>query len=165
MSHDFTGKVVLVTGSSSGIGEDLVIQFSKRGAKVVVTGRTEKAAEEVAQLCLQSSPAGLKPLKVIADLENRDDIERLVEMTISTFGQLDILVNNAGIYGSSKITEDDFMDVFEKVWTTDVRAILILTKRCVPHLIKTKGSIINVSSIASTKPVSILDGHRLSFSH
>ncbi|CAG2171615.1 unnamed protein product [Oppiella nova] len=83
--------VVLVTGSSSGIGEGIVKLFSILGAKVVVTGRTPEKVKRVAKVCKRLSPYKLKPLEVVADLTKSDDLNRVIAETVKTFGRLDVL--------------------------------------------------------------------------
>ena len=156
MAYNFSGKVALVTGSSSGIGRDLVVNLAKLGAQVVVTGRNEDKIKTVVQECLDVSTAKVevKVLPVVADLQKSSDILRLVEETISTFGKLDILVNNAGVMGFAPVTNDNFMEVFDRVFDTNVRGVLQLTKLAAPHLLKSKGSnIINISSCLSMRPL------------
>ena len=151
MAYDFTGKVALVTGSSEGIGKDLVIQFSKLGAKVVVTGRNESKINDVAEECKKSSPNGAPALKVVADVSKVKDCQRLVTETVKAFGQIDILINNAGFGKFGSILAPNFLDDFDAVHATNVRGLLAVTQAAVPELIKTKGNIINISSVASTR--------------
>ena len=155
VSYDFTGKVVLVTGSSSGIGEDLVINFSKCGASVVVHGRNQAKVDEVAQKCQEVSPTGKQPLKFVSNITDDEAAKELVEQTVHTFGKLDILVNNAGMAGVKQIEDDDFMQEFDAIMNTNFRSAVLVTKLCVPHLVTSKGNIINVASTTSVKPVSI----------
>ncbi|CAG2106915.1 unnamed protein product, partial [Medioppia subpectinata] len=96
-SRDFTGKVVLVTGSSGGIGEAIVKLFAYLGAQVVVTGRNAESIKRVAAEARELSPKKLKPLEVVADLQKSVDLKRLLIETIDTYGRLDVLVNNAGV--------------------------------------------------------------------
>jgi NAD(P)-dependent dehydrogenase (short-subunit alcohol dehydrogenase family) len=112
-SRDFTGKVALITGSSSGIGAATAISFSKAGAQVVVTGLNARDVSKVAQECIKVSPKGLQPLEVEADLTENDDCKRLIESTISKFGKLDILVNNAGAGAISSIKVNHIRIVFK----------------------------------------------------
>lgn len=155
MAYNFTDKVVLVTGSSSGIGKDLVLSFAKLGAQVVVTGRSQVTVDSVASECSKVSTAsGEKVIAVAADLNKDDDVQKLINKTIDTFGKLDILVNNAGFGAFATIQQDNFMEVFDSVFDTNVRGVLRVTKAAVPHLLKSKGAnIINISSVASTKPM------------
>src|SRR5882672_1072462 len=97
VSYDFRGKVVLITGSSSGIGAATAILFAKSGAQVVVTGRNAENVKSVAKQCSDVSPNKSKTLEVVADVTKEEDLERLVKKTIDTFGKLDLLVNNAGV--------------------------------------------------------------------
>ncbi|XP_054161155.1 uncharacterized oxidoreductase SAUSA300_2422-like [Oppia nitens] len=93
---DFTEKVVLITGSSSGIGEAIAQLFAKSGANVVITGRNADGVAKVAKQCTNVSPKQLTALEVVGDLTNDEDCDRLIDTTVQTFGKLDILVNNAG---------------------------------------------------------------------
>jgi len=97
IKRDFSGKVVVITGSSSGIGAGAAQEFSRAGAQVVINGRNVKNLSEVGKQCLKVSPKGMKPLEVVADVSNEEDCKRLIDSTINAFGKLDVLVNNAGI--------------------------------------------------------------------
>ncbi|CAG2121466.1 unnamed protein product, partial [Medioppia subpectinata] len=90
---DFNGKVVLITGSSSGIGREIALYLSSLGAQVVITGRDEERVQIVAEKCRELSQQ--KVLEVVADVNRYDDIERLIYETIDEFGKLDVLVNSA----------------------------------------------------------------------
>ena len=72
-NRDFSGKVVLITGSSSGIGAVTAIEFSKAGAQVIITGRNVQKLSDVAKQCSKASPKGLKALEVVADVSNEYD--------------------------------------------------------------------------------------------
>ncbi|CAG2116098.1 unnamed protein product [Medioppia subpectinata] len=146
--YDFTGKVVLITGSSSGIGAATAVQFSKAGAQVVVTGPPDRLPIDTAKECLKVSPKGLKALEVTADVTKRKDMRRVVDQTIKHFGKLDILVNNAGAGIPTRIDDIDYYDKFEKIMAINLNSVVYLTNICVEHLEKTKGNIINVSSVA-----------------
>ncbi|CAG2102801.1 unnamed protein product [Medioppia subpectinata] len=144
--YDFTGKVVLITGSSSGIGAATAVQFAQSGASVVVTGRRADKVAEVGEQCLKVSPKGIKALEVTADVTKREDMRRLVEQTIKHFGKLDILVNNAGAGIPTKPTDKDFYEKYEKVMAITLNSVVYLTYICVEYLEKTNGNIINISS-------------------
>ncbi|CAG2174184.1 unnamed protein product [Oppiella nova] len=146
-THIFTGKVVLVTGSSSGIGEGITKLFSILGANVVVTGRKEADVQRVAKEVQELSPKKLKPLEVVGDLTKTEFIATLIANTIKTFGKLDVLVNNAGIFTTTNITQKDLMQAWDQVFNTDLRAIVELIHESVPHLEKTNGTIIDISSV------------------
>ncbi|XP_054158063.1 3-oxoacyl-[acyl-carrier-protein] reductase FabG-like [Oppia nitens] len=151
-SRNFTDKVVLVTGSSTGIGEGIVKLFAVLGAKVVITGRKEAEIRKVAQEVQQLSPYKLKPLEVVADLTKSDELLKLINKTVDTFGRLDVLVNNAGIYPNTSISDPKFMQTFDQVFNIDFRAVVQTIHMAVPYLEKTNGTIISISSIAGIHP-------------
>ncbi|XP_014098097.3 meso-2,3-butanediol dehydrogenase [Bactrocera oleae] len=143
------GKVVIVTGASSGIGATTAEAFAKQGSKVVLVGRNEpnlKAAESVCKAA--NSKAEL--LAIVADVTV--DAERIINSTIDRFGQLDVLVNNAGIFEVGNILDID-VEQFDRIFNTNLRAVFLLTKFAAPHLIKTQGNIVNVSSIAGLRSI------------
>ncbi|CAG2109851.1 unnamed protein product [Medioppia subpectinata] len=146
------GKVVVITGSSSGIGAAAALQFSKSGAQVVVTGRNAQNVSEVAKECQKISPKGLKALEVVMDVSKDEDCKRLIDSTIKSFGKLDILVNNAAKGGFKSISDPNIMDEFQAVMDTNLRSVVYLTHLSVEHLEKTKGNIINVSAVAGIRP-------------
>lgn len=144
----FDGKVVLITGGSSGIGAGAARHLAKLGAKVSIIGRSEKRLSEVAEQIKQSG--ALAPLAIVADVTK--DAKRIVDETIKYFGQLDVLINNAGIVITDTATKVQ-MPEFDRIFDINVRSVIILTKLCVPHLEQTKGNIVNVSSIGGLKPI------------
>jgi len=149
--YDFTGKVALVTGSSSGIGAAIAIQFAQNGARVTITGRDAKTLEEVAAKIQEVS--GQPALQVLGDLLDATLAPKLVQQTVDKFGAIDFLVNNAGM-GTPKEQFDapDLMDQYDRVMGLNVRSVLQLTQLAVPYLEKTKGAIVNISSIAALHP-------------
>ena len=154
--YDFSGKVALITGSSSGIGAATAILFAKSGAQVLVTGRNVSKVQSVAKQCSDVSPNKSKALEVVADITREEDIERLVKTTIDTFGKLDILVNNAGIALNAFITNTKYIDSYKQVIDVNLNSVIYLTHKCVEYLSKTKGNIINISSIYGIQSVSVL---------
>lgn len=154
ISFDFTGKVALITGSSSGIGAATALLFAKSGDNVVVTGRNATKVSEVAKQCLNVSPNQLKALEVVADVTRGEDLIRLVYTAVKEFGKIDILVNNAGAAsGGAAISDTSFIANFRNVLKTNLDSVVFLTHICVKHLEKTKGNIINISSVRSTQTV------------
>ncbi|PZC82084.1 hypothetical protein B5X24_HaOG211174 [Helicoverpa armigera] len=143
----FQDKVVIVTGSSSGIGAAIAVQFAEEGAKVAIVGRKQEKLNNVAKKCG-------KPLVLVADVSKDEDAKRVVDETLRVFGKIDILVNNAGIADPAGIQSEDAMAVFDKVMTTNLRSAVYLTHLAAPHLVKTKGNIVNISSVAAYRTVS-----------
>ena len=95
-----------------------------------------------------------KVIEVLVDLQNDNQLRNLVNKTVETFGKIDVLVNNAGIIAQELISVPEYMKTFDKIMRTNLRSVILLTSLCVPYLERTKGSIVNVSSISSQIPVS-----------
>lgn len=141
----FTGKVVLITGASSGIGSAAAKQFANLGASLALTGRNLENLENVAAQC--AIPANTpKPFIITGELTNESDTKRILDATVKHFGRLDVLVNNAGILEAGTI-ENTSLEQYDRLMNTNVRSIYHLSMLAVPHLIKTKGNIVNVSSV------------------
>ncbi|MBW4028891.1 MAG: SDR family oxidoreductase [Acidobacteria bacterium] len=136
----FKGKVVIVTGAGSGIGAGTARRFLKEGAFVVLNGRREEKLHE-SIVGFDASQALIHP----GDVSDEQYVKRLVEDTITRFGKLDVLINNAGFatFGPfSQITTEQW----RKLMGTDLDAVYFATREALPHLLKTKGSIVNLSS-------------------
>ncbi|XP_062563769.1 3-oxoacyl-[acyl-carrier-protein] reductase FabG-like [Armigeres subalbatus] len=145
---DFTGKVVLITGASSGIGAATAKYFTDLGASVVLTGRNADNLNKVGAEC--EAVGKQKPFLLVADVTNSDDNTRVINETLKKFGKLDVLVNNAG-KGLAGSIENTSVEQFDDIMNTNVRGVYHLTMLAVPHLIKSKGNIVNVSSVAGTR--------------
>ncbi|XP_054728754.1 3-oxoacyl-[acyl-carrier-protein] reductase FabG-like isoform X2 [Anastrepha obliqua] len=141
------GKVVIVTGASSGIGATTAEAFAKHGAKVVLVGRNETNLKAAETAC-KAANNKVQLLSIIADVTV--DAERIIKTTIDKFGQLDVLVNNAGIVEAGNILDID-VEQFDRILNTNLRSVFLLTKFAAPHLVKTQGNIVNVSSLAGLR--------------
>jgi dehydrogenase/reductase SDR family protein 7B len=137
-------KVVIITGASSGIGEACAIAFANKGANLVIAARNLDKLNDVTS---NVSKIGVEVLSVKCDVSVKSDCENLIAQTISKFGQLDILINNAGISMRAIFNNMD-IDVLEKVMAVNFYGTVYCTKYALPHLLKTKGSLVGVSSIA-----------------
>ncbi len=136
-------RVAIVTGSSKGIGLGIARVFHKEGAKVVVTCRTEAEGKKIAD---ELGAALGRAIFTRTDVTSSKDIQSMIALTIKTFGKLDILVNNAG-YHLSKNAEQTSEDEWEFIQNTNLRSTFLCSKYALPHLKKTKGNIINISSM------------------
>ena len=136
-------KVAIVTGSSKGIGEGIARVFSREGARIVVACRTESAGGKMSE-SLGASEG--RALYVQTDVTCSEAIRNMIHTTMETFGRLDILVNNAG-YHISKNVEETSEEEWEFIQHTNLRSTFLCCKYAIPHLRKTRGNIINISSM------------------
>lgn len=144
----FEGKVVVVTGSSSGIGRGTAELLSTKKAILALVGRNEENLKEVAERCKQ--PNVPEPLVIIADVANESEPPKIIDQVIQKFGKLDVLINSAGIIANGSI-ETCSLEQYDNVMNVNCRAIFQLTQLAIPHLIKTKGNIVNVSSVCGVR--------------
>lgn len=136
-------KVVIITGGSSGIGKALAESFSKNGSRVLITGRS-KDDLLVAQQSLKTK--GLEVAIFQADVSLESDNRLMVEEALRLFGQIDVLINNAGISMRALFEEFD-LEAFKKVMGINFYGAVYATKHALPHILKSKGSIVGISSI------------------
>lgn len=142
---DYTGKVVLVTGARSGIGQASAIAFAERGAKVVLSGRrpctdTENSIRE----------AGGEATFFACDVANEEDVIALIRQTVATYGRLDVAVNNAGTLPPTADIENQDVADFDHTFNVDARGVFLCMKYEISEMLKNEdgGSIINIASVA-----------------
>ncbi|XP_036344761.1 3-oxoacyl-[acyl-carrier-protein] reductase FabG-like [Rhagoletis pomonella] len=140
---DFTDKVVLITGASSGIGACTAVKFAKLGALLALNGRNAENLQAVAEQC---AAVGKEPFLVVGDISKEADVENVWQETLKKYNKLDVLVNNAGIIEIGSIENTNLVQ-YDRVMNTNLRAVYHLTMLAVPELIKSKGNIVNVSSV------------------
>ncbi|KPJ20326.1 3-oxoacyl-[acyl-carrier-protein] reductase FabG [Papilio machaon] len=146
----FSGKVVFVSGGSSGIGAATAREFAKEGATVVIVARNETKMKQVASECENH---GKRPLLITADISQDAEAKRAMEATIQTYGKLDILVNNAGMLRYGTLLDGGALAAWDQVMAINFRAALHLMQLAAPHLVETRGSIVNVSSVDGSSSV------------
>jgi len=140
-------KVAIVTGASSGIGRAAALLLAEKGIKVVAVGRNER------ELGLLRSEAHEKngSIKIyLADILETTQVDRLIIETVDSYGQIDILVNAAGIIKNGSI-EDTPLDDWDRMMNINLRSVFYLMQKCVTHLEKSKGNIVNVSSVTGLR--------------
>jgi 3-oxoacyl-[acyl-carrier protein] reductase len=141
------GKVALVTGASKGIGAATVRKLAAEGASVVINHRASKT--EADRLCKEVTDKGGKAVVIQADVARQEDIRRLITETVKAFGKIDILVNNAGLYEFTSL-EEITPEHYHKTFDLNVLGLLLVTQEAVRQFNPAGGSIVNLSSIAST---------------
>ncbi|XP_053621011.1 uncharacterized oxidoreductase TM_0325-like [Plodia interpunctella] len=140
---DFSGRVVIVTGASSGIGAATAKLFAEHGALLTIVGRNETRLLNVAREC--ESCRGHRPLCILLDLTGSNSCEEVVRKTAETYKRIDVLVNCAGKLTVTSLF-DTTMEIFDELVALNLRVPYKLTQLCLPHLKKTKGNVVNVFS-------------------
>ncbi|MCR2833221.1 SDR family NAD(P)-dependent oxidoreductase [Parerythrobacter lacustris] len=138
----FTGKTVIVTGSSMGIGEAIARRFHGEGANVVLNSRKAADCEAVA-----ATLGGERVLVVAGDVSSSAFAAEIVEKTVAAFGGIDVLVNNAGVGRTGRLSDasDELIDMIIDI---NLKGILYLTREAFPHLLAAKGNVVNISSVS-----------------
>lgn len=151
-------KVVVITGGTSGIGRALAFAFGSRGAKILITGRNEQNLAETHKALVD---AGIDAHSVAADVTREEDNKRMADEAVRVFGKIDVLVNNAGI-SMRAVFEDADVDVIRKVMDINFFGTVYATKFCLPEIIRNKGSVIGISSIAGFRGLPARTGYSAS---
>lgn len=137
-------KVVIITGGSSGIGKALAEKFGREGSKILITGRN---VDELNNTVQELKNKNISVVGYKADVSIEEDNRKMAEMAIATYGTIDVLINNAGISMRALFSEVD-ISVIKKVMDINFYGVLYATKYCLPEIIKNKGSVVGISSIA-----------------
>ena len=143
----FSGKVALVTGATSGIGQACAIALATAGAKVACVGRKDNALQDVAK---RIRALDTEALPIQADLSSSADAERAVNETVKAFGGIDVVVNAAGHISSGTI-ETTSLEAWDEMMNVNVRAAFQLMQKAAPSLIERRGNIVNVSSVTGLR--------------
>jgi len=144
---DIEGKVAVITGATSGIGKATAMCFAREKAKLMLVARNQQNLEQVADSC-RSSGAEVEILP--ADITKEVSIKQCITKTIDRYGGIDIMVNSAGIIASGSI-ENTSPDDWDYMMNINLRAIFLLTQQALPWLIRSKGNIVNVSSVTGLR--------------
>ena len=150
--------VVVITGASSGIGEALAFAYGRTGAAIAFCGRKADALQLTANAL---TGAGITNLPVVADVSLAADMQRLMDETVTRFGRIDILINNAGISMRSMFVDAD-PEVLRKLMDINYMGTVYATRYALPHILKTKGSIVGISSIAGYRGLPVRTGYSAS---
>jgi len=137
------GKVVLITGAAKGIGKGCAQVLAKMGARIGVVDLDDTAGPLTAK---EIEASGGKAVFFKTDVAKTDDVRKMIAGAIESFGQLDVLVNNAG-YHISKNVEETSEQEWDYIINTNLKSVFLCSKYAIPHLRKTRGVIINMSSM------------------
>ena len=144
MKENIKDKKVIITGASSGIGRAVADRFLSEGARVALVARREKALEQVAR------DNGGKAFVFAADLSDQKQSERCIAQGVEMMGGLDVLVNAAGILKGGRL-EDTTTELWDEMMNINLRSVFYLMKLAVPHLERSRGNIVNVSSVTGPR--------------
>ncbi len=137
-------KVVVITGGSSGIGKALAEVFGRNGSRILITGRNNTELQNTVSVLQQQ---GIQVQGLQADVSVESDNKKMAEEALRVFGRIDVLINNAGITMRALFQELD-LAVIKKVMDINFFGVLYATQACLPEILKNKGSILGISSIA-----------------
>lgn len=148
MNENIQGKVVVITGASSGLGEATARLLSAQGAVVVLGARR---ADRLEALVKELTARGGKALALTTDVTHRDQVKQLVDTAVTTFGRIDVLINNAGLMPQSRL-ERLHVEEWDRMIDVNIKGVLYGIAAALPHMTQQKrGHIINVSSVAGHK--------------
>jgi len=149
MKKNFKDKVFIITGASSGIGKALAIESAKQGANLVLAARNIAKLQKVADHC---QTYGIEAIAIKTDVSVPDDCKNLIDKAIEKFGKIDVLINNAGISMRALFNEMK-LEVFQKVMNINFMGTVYCTHYAINHILKQKGSVVGISSIAGLAPL------------
>jgi NAD(P)-dependent dehydrogenase (short-subunit alcohol dehydrogenase family) len=151
LNQNFDGKVALVTGATSGIGQATALAFALAGARVVVADISEQGVQETARLI---KSAGGEVLPVVCDITKPEDIKGALDETTGVFGRLDFAFNNAGVEQPIKAAADPIEVEWDRIASVDLRGVFLCMKYQIPLMLKQGGgAIVNTSSGAGMKGI------------
>ncbi|KAI1717492.1 short chain dehydrogenase domain-containing protein [Ditylenchus destructor] len=148
----FENKVVIVTGSSAGIGQDAAVEIGKEGGLLVIHGQNPDRLNETETLLLE---AGMKPeniLKVFGSMEDPKTPGLIIEKTVEKYGRIDVLINNAGTSTKPGEKNSHSLANLDFLYRVNFRSAVEMSQLAMPYLRETRGNIINVSSAGAIKP-------------
>ncbi|WP_299704845.1 SDR family oxidoreductase [uncultured Pontibacter sp.] len=145
MKNRLEGKVAIVTGGGTGIGEAICKKFAQEGAKVVVAGFPEDPVEDVAK---EIQKEGGMAIAFTGDISTEANAKSCVKLAVSEFGQLDILVNNAGVFPEVNLLQDYTEEALDYMIKNNIKSAFAMSKAALPELHKTKGNIVSAGSEA-----------------
>ncbi|MDV6236691.1 SDR family oxidoreductase [Leptospira ellisii] len=144
MEKSSKNSVILVTGASDGIGRELCLLYAESGAKLVLAARNQNSLEDLAKECERM---GAEALAVRTDVSSPEDCKKLMERAVERFGRIDILINSAGVSMSAPFESLQDLSVFQKLMNVNYLGVVHTSYYALPHLKKSQGLIVNLSSL------------------
>src|SRR5690606_12217184 len=162
MSDRFEGKVVLITGGGSGLGQASAVQLAKEGAKLTLVDLSQEGLEASKKLIEQAAPQA-KGLLITADVSNEQAVQDFVNQTVQKFGRIDGFFNNAGIEGKQNLTEDYGIEEFRKAVNINLNGVFYGLKYVLEVMKKQgSGAIVNTASVGGIRGVGNQSGYAAS---
>jgi short-subunit dehydrogenase len=155
-STQFTQQAVIITGASSGIGEALALRLAAEGAWLGLAARRADRLEALAEAC---RARGARTLPIPTDVTDEGACRALVEQTLREFGRVDMLVNNAGLSVVAKFGDLHDLDLFRYVMSVNFYGALYCTFHALPHLIESRGRLVNISSLGGKLAIPYNSGY------
>lgn len=152
-------KVVIITGASTGIGKELALQLSHKGALLSLAARDEAKLKEVAEQCDKKNG---KVIVVKTDVTSKEECKNLIERTIAEYGRIDVLINNAGITMWARFDEIEDLSLLEKIMQVNYFGSVYCTHFALPYLKESKGRLIGISSLTGKTGVPTRTGYSAS---
>ncbi|MGD1921932.1 MAG: SDR family oxidoreductase [Pleurocapsa sp.] len=156
---NFINKTIVITGASGGIGEALAVKLGQLGANLVLAGRNEANLQIVAQKCLE---IGSKAIVIPTDVTNPEACQKLIKASIETFNTIDYLINNAGISMWTRFDCVEDLSLFERIMQVNYLGSVYCTHYALPHLKKSGGLLVAISSLTGKTGVPTRSGYAAS---
>ncbi|SIQ55561.1 SDR family NAD(P)-dependent oxidoreductase [Pontibacter lucknowensis] len=145
MKNRLEGKVAIVTGGGTGIGEAICKKFAQEGARVVVAGFPEDPVDDVVK---EIQKEGGEAIAYNGDISKEVNAKECVELAVKEYGQLDILINNAGVFPEVNMLQDYTEEALDYMIKNNIKSAFAMSKAALPELHKTKGNIVSAGSEA-----------------
>lgn len=158
MKFDLRGKIVIVTGASSGIGAQTAIQCADRGASVVLVARTEEKLHQICEECLEK---GTDCQYIVKDISIEENCRELITQVIEKYGRIDVLINNAGV-SMRALVQKSKSEVLHRLMNVNLWGPVYLTQAALPYLISSKGMVVAISSVSGFMALPGRAGYNLS---
>ncbi len=152
----FQNKVIIITGASYGIGQQLALQLSERGAWLALAARSIEKLEKVSEECVQ---LGGRVITVPTDISDQTQCKNLIDQTVKEYGKIDILINNAGIALATRFENLEDLNLFEKVIAVNFFGAVYCTHYALPYLKESQGRLVAVSSLRGKIQSATADGY------